>query len=144
MSAFVHLPNPTRISRYMRPVAADGCIYRPLKSKFGIEFAPIVSHAEDMNSVIMPAARVISGKDAGTTVSTVAPNQRVSLLVGQIRPYKYQAIICVNPAFNAVATVQHPTIVEPNELTGLDLVITAHKEVDLAEFDWYARVYCIE
>ncbi len=136
MSSLVHVPNATRVSRYFRPSGTNWSHYVPLKSKFGIAFVS--------DSISAPEATVISGKDAGTTVSTIAPNQRATVRVGIVNPYKYTAIVAINPEFNAIATVQHPNMIEPNELTQLDLVVTAHKEVDLAKLEWYCRVYLFE
>jgi hypothetical protein len=90
------------------------------------------------------AAILLSGKDAGQVVTRIGPNQRAVLTLGTVEPYKYQAICTINPAFNAVATVVGPGIMEPKEEVLLDLVINAHREVNLAEFSWFCRIYLFE
>lgn len=136
MSALVHLPNGTRIKLHMRPEPAEGFVAISTKTKFGVEF-----RAQEGMS---PVATLLSGKEAGNQVGAIGPNQRAVLSLGIFSPYKYQAIVAINPAFNQIATVVGPQIVEPKEETLLDLVINAHKEVKLSEFTWFARVYMFE
>lgn len=136
MSALVHLPNATRIKLHLRPEPAEGFVAVSTKTKFGVEFRATEG--------IAPAATLLSGKEAGAKVETIGPNQRAVLSLGIFVPYKYQAIVAINPAFNTVATVVGPQIVEPKEEVALDLVINAHKEVNLASFSWFARVYMFE
>lgn len=136
MSALVHLPHLTRVNMYLKPTASEFIQARITRSKFGVEFAP----AEG----IEVCAELISGKEAGAKVAKVTANQRARLSLGQVAPTKYQALVSVNPALNEVATVQAPLILEPKEVSVLNLIITAHKEVDLSEFAWFARVYLFE
>lgn len=134
MSALVHLPHSTRVNMYLKPRAAEGFSTQITRSKFGVEF-------QATSAVV---AELLSGKEAGTAVGKVAANQRAKLILGTVEPTKYQAIVSVNPAFNEVATVQAPLILEPKEETSLILIINAHKEVDLSKLGWFVRVYMFE
>jgi len=136
MSALVHLPNATRIKLHLRPEPLGPFEAVGTRSKFGVEFRT----AEGAE----PLVEILSGKDAGTHVSKIGPNQRALLSLGIITPYKYQAIVSINPALNPVATVVGPGILEPKQEALLDLVINAHKEVNLSEYEWFCRVYLFE
>lgn len=136
MPTFVSLPNATRISLHLAPTPVGPYEIKQLRSKFGVQFV----RKEEENA----KASLVSGKDAGTDVQVIGPNQRAVLTLGAITPYKYQAILAVNPAFNVVANVQAPLIIEPKETCPVRLVITAHKEIDLNDFDWFCRVYLFE
>jgi len=136
MSSFVCLPNATRIGLHLRPEAAEGFYVRQLNSKFGVEIRA--------KEGILPQAELLSGKDAGTLVAKLAPNQRAVLRMGWIQPYKYQAMLVPNPTLLPIATVQHALIVEPKEETELALFINSHKEVDLTALEWLVRIYLFE
>lgn len=136
MSALVHLPNNSRISLYLKPNPAEGFEAISTVSKFGVEFRAAAEHA--------PEAELLSGKEAGGSVSKIAANQRAVLHLGYIKPYKYQSIVTINPEFNLFATVVGPGILEPREEVPLSLVINAHKEVDLSKISWFCRVYMFE
>ena len=136
MSALVHLPNATRRKLHLRPEPLWPFEAVGTRSKFGIEFRTVDG--------LEAAAVLISGKDSGQVVAKIAPNQRAILTVGIVTPYKYQAVVTMNPAFNAVATVAPIGILEPKEEVILDIVINAHKEVDLASFAWFCRLYLFE
>lgn len=136
MSSLVHLPNNTRISLHVKPDLAEGFHTAQIRTKFGVEIRP--------NADFVVTAELLSGKEAGTQVAKVSANQRALLRLGSITPYKYQALVSINPEFNLLAAVAAPLMVEPKEAAQLDLVITAHKEVDLSKFDWFCRVYLFE
>lgn len=136
MSTFVPLTTASRIGMHLAPDLEPAFVGRRLNSKFGFEVMPALTATIQ--------AQLLSGKDAGSYVTKIAANQRAVLKLGSIYPPRYQALIAVNPAFNEVATVQCPTIVEPKEGVELDLVINAHKEVDLAHFQWFIRMYLTE
>jgi hypothetical protein len=136
MSALVHLPNPTRIKLHLKPEPNTQFAVVATRSKFGVEFQAL--EKQDIQ------AELLSGKEAGSYVSKIGPNQRALLSLGLVTPYKYQAIVSVNPELNSVATVMHPGILEPKATHFMDLYITAHKEVDLNDYNWFCRVYLFE
>lgn len=137
MSTFVHVPNRTRVGAEMQPDLREGLTYRHLNSKFGIE-------VRSVDPTKPPTALLISGKDAGIQVSAIAPNQRAVLNLGFVQARRYQLWLVSNPAFGLVSTVQHTVLAEPKEPVKLELVINAHKEVKLEDFEWLFRVYAIE
>jgi len=136
MTTFVYLKNATQLGSQFDPEMAPAFLLRRTRTNFGAEVALIDTET--------PEATLLSGKEAGTKVTVIAANQRASLHLGTIAPRKYQVLVAVNPDFNAVATVQCPQILEPKEESSLDLVITAHKEVDLSTFEWFIRLYLTE
>jgi hypothetical protein len=137
MSCFVHTPNPTRIGRHYAYKAPNGTLqYEMLRSKFGIQISPV--------GVEVPEAELMSGKDMGRRVTTIGANQRAALQLGSIHPPTYQGLVAVNPQFNLVATVQAPQILEPKQLHPLEIIINAHREVRLADFEWFIRIYLVE
>lgn len=136
MSALVHMPNNTRIKLHLKPEPLGPFEAVGTRSKFGVEFRTVEG--------LEAAAVLLSGKDAGQVVTKIGPNQRAVLTLGTVEPYKYQAICTINPAFNAVATVVGPGIMEPKEEVLMDLVINAHREVNLEEFGWFCRIYLFE
>lgn len=143
MSTFVPLTSASRVGQYLSPDLNPGYIGVRLGSKFAWEVRPLAE--EDVN-YRTPTAEVLSGKEAGSFVTRVAANQRAVLRLGFIYPSRYQALIAINPAFNELGIVQYPTIIEPKEAGGgaLNLVITANREIDLANFKWFCRAYLTE
>lgn len=144
MTTFVHVPNATRIGLHLAPKLFDAFERKTLRSKFGIQIGPRTIALDGETSIKPVEADLISGKDAGTRTATIGANQRAVLTLGSIFPKKYQALIIINPEFNILATVQHPQVVEPKESSLVRLVINAHKELKLADLEWYARVYLVE
>jgi len=139
MAAFLSVGSPTRVGRDIAPKLLPGFSWKGLSSKMGIEIGPDPQYTENTVS-----AELLTGKDAGTIINTVAANQRAVLKLGTIAPLKYTAVVVVNPEFNLNATVTGPGIVEPKWITDLNLYITAHRVVDLEALDWYCRIYLFE
>jgi hypothetical protein len=140
VSTFVPLNSASRVGQYLAPRLNGAFFAHRMNSKFGVEIRPV--NLPDAPEHIM--AELLSGKEAGTLVTVLAANQRAVLRLGTIAPPRYQALLCANPDLAESCTLQFPTIVEPHEEQALDVYITAYKQLDLAQVDWWLRIYLTE
>ena len=135
MPTFVSLSKPSRLALYAQPLWNAGVVTEVVKSKWGLQ----VSVGADFDGI-----HLLSGKEAGQLVQELGPTQRGRVSLGSLHPKKYQTLVTLNPALQAVATVQAPMLVEPGELVQLDLFVQAHKAVALKDMGWLCRLYLIE
>lgn len=133
MSALVSLKSPAAMGQHFRSKLRKEFALRRLNSKMGVEVTPGLGGPV--------TAELLSGQNAGDEVTRLEPQQRAVLRIGTIAPPKYQALVCVNPELLLVAAVQAPTICEPREEQDIFLTLQAIKGVDLAQYDWFVRIY---
>lgn len=132
MAALVKI-NDHRVLRYIRFEEALPTVSRITKSSMALEIEGGIVTLE-------------SGKDAGKEVSegVIEPNQRASITMGSINPFKYNPVISINPELLALADVRIPTVYEAGEERELVMHVTAHKKVDIGKLDWLVRMYIID
>lgn len=133
MSALVSLKSPAAMGQHFRSKLRPEFTLRRLNSKMGVEVTPGLGGPV--------TAELLSGANAGDDVTRLEPQQRGILRIGTIAPPKFQALICVNPELLQLAQAQSPTICEPREEQDLFITLQAVKAVDLAQFDWFMRIY---
>ena len=135
MPTFVSLPNPTRVRLYLKHELSPDIQVNNLRSKFGVQ----VSTTPEWTG-----AEVLGGKEAGARKLELAANQRALINLGFFHPYRYQALVAINPVLNETALVQAPLMTEPGEVLRLRLIVTAQAATELAELPWLARIYLFE
>jgi len=131
MSALVKLSSSIRQSGYVRLEAVDNVEMRSTTTGLGLQ----ISGGKMLSA---------TGDDAGSEVESIKANKRGIIHLGTISPSKYQVLVEVHPELHMLGTVGHARIVEPGDSIPLDIYITAHRSVDVANLPWTVRLYMID
>jgi hypothetical protein len=73
----------------------------------------------------------------------IKANQRVTIALGKLKPFKYRFLVQVNPALFPKCNVQVQTLYEIGEQADLTLYIQAYKQLDLYDLPYLVRIYMI-
>ena len=135
MSALVKLVNDSQITRYLN-----------------------LQLAQEMEASIAPSRRALqlqgtpyfikqTGEDKGAEVaaSELKGKSRYLVEVAQLKPFKYQALIHVNPELNKLGILQPSlNIAEPNEETIICYTFQPFTNCDLTDLPWHVRIYLLD
>jgi hypothetical protein len=118
--------------RYLGIEQTDSDVLSPygwsleLSSVDGVEFLSGKRQGEMLDGLIIPA------------------NSKVKLMMGTIKPSKYNVLLQPNPELLLKASLGAPFILEPGEEQELVLVLNTFREVDLEEYTYFLRLYLVD
>ena len=133
MGAYVRLSLNSRERNYLRMDPVEGVTKRPTASNLGIQLKG-------------GRVSIVGGEKDGETIDgpIVKANQKVKILLGNVRPVRFHLHVASNPTLAAYGTVQHPFIIEPEDDGELALYFKADRQCDLSVLDWTIRLYLID
>jgi hypothetical protein len=135
MSSFIKMVYQSRTNKYLNLNLSENLEATVTHSGMGLEIfgqAPLVS---------------MSGNSAGQLLETpvIRSPQKVKVVLGTIRPWKYHTFLEINPLLGEMGTVGAPRILEPDELYDLYFTFRADSQIDFSkDLSWLLRLYLID
>lgn len=89
----------------------------------------------------------LTGQKVGEPIegTIVKAGQSVQLQFGSVSPQRYECLVTYHPQLNQTCMVCTPPIISHgDEATPLCLTLTAFKQLDLAEFDWFVTLHLVD
>ena len=134
MSALVDVREQTARHAYLGLDLAPGIIGKNVARNLGYRLSGI-------NAVYL------TGQKAGEPIegTVVKAGQSVQLQFGSVHPSRYECLVTYHPQLNQACMVSTPPIISHGDgATPLCVTLTAFKQVDLAEFDWFVTLHLVD
>jgi len=132
----VKLSSPIRLRQQLALELEPGLDIKTTGTGLGLEITGV------------PAESTVqtSGKEAGEYVAPEAlqSKARYKVNLGTLTPYKYHALVELNPALYTNAAAHVAKILEPGECVDLEYYIQPFRNIDLTKLDWHVRIYLID
>ena len=89
----------------------------------------------------------LTGQKAGEELegSVVKAGQSVQLRFGSVSPSRYECLVTYHPQLSQTCMVSTPSVISHGDgAVPLCVTLTAFKQIDLAEFDWFVTLYLVD
>lgn len=89
----------------------------------------------------------LTGQKAGEEIegSVVKAGQSVQLRFGSVSQTRYECLVTYHPQLSQTCVVSTPSVISHGDgAVPLCVTVTAFKQIDLAEFDWFVTLYLLD
>lgn len=89
----------------------------------------------------------LTGQKAGEPIegTVVKAGQSIQLQFGSVNPSRYECLVTYNPHLSQTCMICTPPIISHGDgAVPLCVTLTAFKQVDLAEFDWFVTLHLVD
>lgn len=134
MSALVDVREQTARHAYLGLDLAQGITGKNVARNLGYRLSGI-------NAIYL------TGQKAGEPIegTVVKAGQSVQLQFGTVSPTRYECLVTYHPQLNQTCMVSTPPIISHGDgAVPLSVTLTAFKQVDLVDFNWFVTLHLVD